>query len=199
MCLSLSLLTTFSTQQPLHNQQQTSHAIDKCNKFTKQRLIAALHIDYLERVARVRLTHPKSMREYAMPTLTAEIRTLFDDQRVKCLSAINSVFVSLFLEVPQRWWNREQCRGLSEALDSLTGEIMGPPLGCRIEVFNDQLCGEVIELLPGQKAKIRQDDGALIECDVSFYCDCCRELGCVYIACMTRVSAARVSMNFFLV
>ena len=141
-----------------------------------QRLVAATGIDYVERLGRLRLAHPANMREKYMPNMTSCLQNLTLDPRVTCLSALNSVFAKLWLELPLNWWQRQQCRGVAEALDTVTGEIEGPPVGCRIEEFTEEFKGKVLKLLPGQKALILQDDGTEMECNVSFYNECSRPL-----------------------
>ena len=144
--------------------------------YVLQRLVAAAGIDYVERVARLRLDHPANMREKNMPNMTSCLQNLELDPRITCLNALNSVFARIVVELPLKWWQREQCRGVAEALDTVTGEIEGPPVGCRIEEFTAKLKGKVLKLLPGQKAVILQDDGTEIECNVSFYNECTRTL-----------------------
>ena len=145
-----------------------------------QRLVAAAGIDYVERVARLRLDHPAQMRETNMPSMTTCLQKLELDPRTTCLSALNSVFVKLVAELPLNWWKREQCRGVAEALGTVTGEIEGPPVGCRIEEYTAKLKGKVLKLLPDQKALILQDDGTELEHDVSFYNECSRTLRFVH-------------------
>ena len=147
--------------------------------YVLQRLVAATGIDYVERVGRLRLDHPAEMRETNMPSMTTCLQQLKLDPRITCLSALNSVFVKLVVELPLKWWKREQCRGVVEALDTVTGEIEGPPVDCHIQEYTAKLKGKVLKLLPGQKALILQEDGTELECDVSFYNECARTLRCV--------------------